>query len=1018
MNIAKFAINNYHIVCTVFCILLVASIINFNTVPRTEFPVIDVPTITVVAVISASNVEDIETHFLSPLEEAINVLGDIKEIRSTITGNVISIQIRFVHGVDMDKKLSDAKSAVNFIQKELPPELVQLNVEKASTNFTSIMNLALVPNNVPKNIVEQEAKRIQKIIRQVNGVKNVHLDAYPKQELQISIDVEKMHSHRITFNEIERILVQNNSYIPAGDLDISTKNFNVITTGAFNNVQQIRETFIKTVNGRYIQLDDIADINISFEKQKWISRHNGEESLIIHIYQNDNADVIDVSKRIKNRLTDFSFQEDIDLQYIYNQADEVDTQINSFFMNLIQGLILVCIILFVVLGFRSAAIIAIFIPLTSFIGLMLTNLWGLGLNQMTIVGMIVSLGLLVDNSIAIIENIERLLEEGLDIFNACTKGVEQLLYPMTSSTFTTMAVFIPIIFMPDTTGDFIKPMPIVVFFTMLSSLVISITLAPVFCFFYLKKYSSKPLNNFIKNLEEKYQSALSLLIDNRGKSLLAIILLFIGSMALFPQIGITFFPKADKQYFYITVQTDKGKNLNYTNNVVLNIEKTIEKTEGIKAYTSSVGHGNPSIYYNLGTVSYSNNYAEIFIETSIYNKNHFNQLVQSLREDLSKISNATINVKEYSQGLPATHPLEIIVYGDNLEKLKEYNKSIIEKMKSINGIINIDNSIDSKMINIAFDIDYKEAAMLGVRESDIEKEIKNIFYGSNIGRFTNDNNNKLNIKLNYSITEKEKIETLKSIRLRTASNQFVTLDKLVDVRLSNSINQLTHINFDRISNISADIKDDKELNRILKELRQEINVLDWAAGYTYSFKGDFENRDDSFGQLGYATIIAILIILTILIAQYKSFVLPGIIISILPLTIVGSIFALFLTGQSFSFTAFIGLISLIGICINDSIILVDFTNELFKKGVPAKDAVIQAAKIRFVPVLMTSVTTILGLFFLALNGGALWAPMAITIIGGLIGTTFFVLILIPILFIYVSPFLNTDSKIKQKLIVT
>ncbi len=1008
MNIPKLAIQNYHIVCTAFFMLLLASVLNFINTPRTEFPIIDIPAVSVRAVVAA-DIENMETHFLSPMEEVLHGLDDVKDIRSIISGNLISIMIDFTPGIDVNKKMDKVKNALAFIRKNLPNGLGEIVVTKSSTNFASVLNLALVPNNVSGEQLEKEAKRVQRIIRQVDGVKAVAMGAYPEQEIQIKLDLEKMYDQGITFREIESVLVKSNTYIPSGDVDVSSRKFNVLTTGAFSDLDELKNTLIKNANGDFLKLEDIASIASSFEKERWLSRYIGKEALLLHVNQNTDADVIRLTEKIKSRLNDFKFEEDIQLEYVYCQANEVDKQVNTFFMNLAQGLGLVCLVLFLVLGARSALIIGLFIPLASFIGLMLTNLWGLGLNQMTIVGMIVSLGLLVDNSIAIVENIERLLEEGYEKFDACVEGVNQLLFPMTSSTLTTMAVFIPIIFMPDVTGDFIKPMPVIVLFTMLASLLIAIILSPVLCFFFLQKDKKKPLGSFVKRMEERFEKLLSYALNNRVETLVVLALVFVTSLSLFPYVGVTFFPKADKNFFYITIQTEEGKNLEYTDKVVLEVEKLLHEKEEIKAFTTSVGHGNPTIYYNIGTANYSSTYGEIFIETELDNKKKFNAFIADLRAELSPISKAKINVKEYSQGLPEKYPLEVVVTGENLEQLKAYNKTITEKVKKIDGIINVNNSMESQKLNIAFDINYKEAAMLGVSESQIENEIKNIFKGSVIGDFTSTDNNKLNIKLNYELEEFKKVEALKNIRIRSSKGTLVAMNKVVDVQLSNSINQLEHFNFDRISTVSADIVDDKELNRILGDLREELIAINWEPGYSFSFKGDFENKERSFGQLGYAILIAILIIVTILIAQYKSFLIPLIILSILPLTITGAIFALFITGQSFSFTAFIGLISLVGICINDSIILVDFSYELLKKGHPPKEAAILGAKTRLVPVLMTSITTIFGLLFLALNGGSLWTPMATTIIGGLIGTTFFVLILAPVLFVYVGQYLMKNK---------
>ncbi|MEM9821015.1 MAG: efflux RND transporter permease subunit, partial [Bacteroidota bacterium] len=287
MNIPKLAIKNYQFVIAAFVMLAAWALINFTTVPRTEFPIVDSPMVTVHAILMGSNVENMEVHVLTPLEAGLQALGDIKDLRSKISGHVISINIAFNYGVDIDEKLNKTQGLLSGMRRTLPKELIELSAHKASTNFAAVLQLALLPKSISYAQLEKEAKKIQKSIRQVSGVQSVHLEGYPRREVQIQLDLEKMHSYQINFNQVEAILQRNNVYLPAGDIDLTTKHYNIITSGVFQDIEKLRTTFIKMEEGQFLQLQDIASVDIRYEKEQWISRYKGQESLIIYVKQDE-----------------------------------------------------------------------------------------------------------------------------------------------------------------------------------------------------------------------------------------------------------------------------------------------------------------------------------------------------------------------------------------------------------------------------------------------------------------------------------------------------------------------------------------------------------------------------------------------------------------------------------------------------------------------------------------------------------------------------------------------------------
>jgi len=407
---------------------------------------------------------------------------------------------------------------------------------------------------------------------------------------------------------------------------------------------------------------------------------------------------------------------------------------------------------------------------------------------------------------------------------------------------------------------------------------------------------------------------------------------------------------------------------------------------------------NPRLYYNIIPRSYSNNFAEIFVVLKRYNVTEFYQLLDDLRAEFGEYPNAQINVREFIQGPPSEAPIAIKIYGDDLDKLQAYSRQIESIAKKEPGAINVENSLSTNGTDLFFKINKDKATMLGVPIFEIDKTIRSFVNGTTIGKFRDTDAEEFNIVMRYDFDKQFQLDDFDKISVKSMNNRFIPLKQLASIEFAEAPTTITHFDSERTATILADVTKNYILDDVAAKLGKELDQLSWEEGYRYEFKGDLAKREESFGGLGVASGLALLLILGVLIIQFKSFAQPLIIFSALPLAIIGSIFTLYIAGVSFSFTAFIGLISLIGIAINNSIVLVDFANELRDQGKSVMEAAKQAGEVRFIPIVLTTLTTILGLLPLTLGGGSMWAPMGWTIIGGLITSTFFVLLVVPILY--------------------
>ncbi|MEZ4994854.1 MAG: efflux RND transporter permease subunit [Saprospiraceae bacterium] len=1004
MNIPKFSIDNYQLTLTAFAFLLVMGLGSFLSMPQREDPALNVPNDLVTAVYPGASPEDIESQVVDPLEDAINELDDIKEMQTFIRDGVAVTQVEFNFGTDTDKKFDELQRQLNQVRPKLPQDLYALEARQITTNTVNILQIALVSDEAPYSLLKAEAERVKDMIEDISGVKKVEIEAYPEQEVRIALNPVKMTEMNISLDNIERAIQSNNANIPGGAVKVSNKLFNIKTSGAYDELDQIANTIVGVFEGKVVYLKNIASVYFAYEDERWLARYQGEKALFVNVQQKDGYNIFDVSEPIKADIAAMDFPDQIRAEYVFDQSEGVEERVSGFLNNLVQGIILVGLIIFMLLGWRSASLVMMAIPLSILMGLWVVDQSGFALQQMSIAGLVVALGLLVDNSIAIIENIERFLKEGYSRKEAAVKGTQQLLAPMASATLTTILAFIPIVMMPEVTGAFIKALPVTVIATLAASLIVAITLTPYAASKLLKEKSSarndetatfRLINRFI---DGPYHKLLNWVTGHPKTTVALAVLSLVGALSLFPLVGVSFFPKAEKPQFRITVELPKGSNLDATEDVINYVEDVLGEHPEVKHYTSNIGHGNPRIYYNVMPKSYSSTFGEVFVVLKEYDVDEFYRILNELRSEFAGYNNARIDVREFVQGPPSEAPIAIKIFGDELEPLEHYAREVENIVSATPGAINVDNPIRNKAVDLQFNINREKAMMLGVPVFSIDKTIRSFVNGTTVGTFRDKQAEDYDIVLRYTAGSDFQLEDFDRLSVLSLSGRFVPLHQVASIQFRETPSLITHLDNDRTATILADLEQGYNLDDVIAPIQTRLDDLNWEKGYSYTFKGDLESRNESFGGMGMASVMALLLILGVLIIQFRSFTQPLIIFSALPLAIIGSILALLITGISFSFTAFIGLTSLIGIAINNSIVLVDYANKLMEEGASVLEAAKRSAEVRFTPILATTLTTILGLLPLTLSGGSLWAPMGWTIIGGLLTSTTFVLLLVPVLY--------------------
>ncbi|MGD9344972.1 MAG: efflux RND transporter permease subunit, partial [Candidatus Aminicenantes bacterium] len=576
---------------------------------------------------------------------------------------------------------------------------------------------------------------------------------------------------------------------------------------------------------------------------------------------------------------------------------------------------------------------------------------------------------------------------------------------------TTILAFLPIAMMGYATGDYIRSMPLTVIFTLAASLLVALTLTPFLSSRFLKvrdNHKEIPFRRLLNYLIAKtYRPTLRLALLRPKSTLVLVFLVFLFSLFMFQFVGISFFPKAEKPQLIININTPEGSNLEKTDEVARYVESVCEGRPEIKNYTVNVGRGNPQIHYNVESEELNVAHAQILIELVAFDFKMVEGLVRDLRSEFADYPGAKIEVKELEQGPPVEAPIAIKILGENMETLRNLARDVEGMFLATAGTVNVNNPQKTTVSDLHIEINRAKAGMSGIPMVEIDRTVRASIAGMPISTYRDKEGKEYDIVVRLPFEDKPRPEDFDRITVTSLTGAQIPLNQIASVTFRSSPKQIDHYNFDRTVTITSDVEIGYSTDRVTRSIIAKLDEYQWPKGYSYYVAGEMESQQESFGGMGKAIVIAMIAIFAVLVLQFQSFSQPVIVYVAIPLAVIGSIFALLITGNTFSFTAFIGLTSLVGIVVNNSIILVDYTNKLRADGKSIIEALKEAGETRFVPIILTTATTIGGLLPLTLRGGTMWGPSGWTIIGGLMVSTFLTTVVVPVLYLLLTKKHNT-----------
>jgi multidrug efflux pump subunit AcrB len=1011
VRIWAFAVQRWQFTLLLFGLLIAVGITTLSNIPRSEDPEFHAPVPIIVVAYPGADPADIERLIVDPIEDAVSELDDIKRMDSRSLDGVGIIQIEFHWDQDPDEKYDEVVREVNRIRPDLPQDIAGLEVRRTGSGRVNIMQVALVSPDASYRELDDLGRVLRDEIETVPGVRLADVFALPEPEVRIAVDLERMGRAGVSLGQVEAAVRGENAAIPGGAVDLGLRKFNLKTSGSYESLDQIAETIVASRNGRVVRLRDVADVQWDTAEQLYIGRYNGQRAIFVAASAKDRVDVFDVRNGIYEKLDSFEqrLPPNVRLERGFDQTRNVSHRLTRLGIDFALAITLVLLTL-LPLGLRAASVVMISIPLSLSIGLAALYFSGFSLNQLSIAGFVLALGLLVDDSIVVVENIARYLRAGYSRVEAAIAATDQIALAVVGCTATLLFAFLPLLFLPEGSGLFIRSLPASVLYTVGASLLVALTVIPFLASRMLKvegevaHEGNRALQAIMRFIHDVYAPALRVALDAPRRTLLGALAFVAASFGIAASMGFSLFPNANIPQFRIEIETPTGASVGDTDRALRFIEAELARHDEIKHYFSNVGRGNPRVYYNIFPEETKANTGEVFAELHKYDARRTPALLEELRAKFDSYPGARIIVEAYRNGPPINAPIEIAVVGPDLGELQRLANQAEAIIAATPGARDVDNPARRLRTDLDLNIDTDKAALLGVAPVEVDRTVRAAVAGLNVGKFREPDGDEFDITVRLPMEGRQKLPALDLIDVASASGKPVPLRQLTAPEFSTAPSLIRRHDRLREIIVTAYTQADANIAAVTGDVLEQLDdKLELPPGYSIRAGGELEAQQETFGGIGTAVLFAIFGILAVLVLEFGSFRSMLIVAGVIPLGMAGGFLGLWVTGFDLSFTATIGLVALIGIEIKNSILLVDFTNRLREQGVPLDDAVTQAGEIRFLPIILTSATAIGGLLPLAVQGSGLYSPLAIVIIGGLLSSTLLGRLVTPVMYKMLPP---------------
>lgn len=1025
MKITEVALKFNVTVYVLIIFLIIAGAMAVKSLPLEAAPEVKIPIMIVSTVYPGVAPEDMERLVTNVMERELADLKDVKKMSSSSAESYSTVTIEFEADVDLDLAYQKVRDKVDKAKVDLPadaeePAIIEINVAEFP------MMLVNISGEYKLDKLKQLAETVQDDIETIPGVLSVGLSGGQDREIHVYLNPGKMEYYKLGVGQVINRIQQEHRTTPAGYLDLGGSKYSVRIPGEYKNVQLMEDIVLKSPGGNPIRLKDVGKVVDGFKERETISRMDKTECITLRVVKRAGANIVEIAEQIRVLLKEKqnSWPETTKYSVLQDQSELIDDIVTDLVNNIVTGFLLVLLVLLFAMGIRNAFFVAIAIPMSMLISFVIIQAMDITLNMVVLFSLILALGMLVDNSIVVVENIYRHVSEGASRKEAALAATQEVAWPIIASTATTVMMFAPLLFWSGIMGEFMKYLPITVISVLTSSLFVALVINPVVASNFLKPSGEKMFDDtghaqgFITS---RYQRLLNWGLNHPWLTQLLAAAVFIGVVILFGRYGkgTEFFPNTTPERAQITISAPQGTDLEHTDELVRTVEEIAIQEKNVKNVVANVG-------MSRGMVQLGSPTNEAVIDVEFKDRKDCIgsswDTIEHLREELKKLGGAEYRVETEEMGPPAGAAVSVEVSGDDYEQLNKYAQQVKEFLNGIRGVVDIKDDYEAGKPEIKITVDREKAMMRKVNTQSISTAIRAAINGIEAS-VLREGEDEFDIIVRYDESARQTINDILDIRVTGEDDVQIPVRDVATVSTTGGYGSINHIDRKRTIAITGDVamSSGRSGGEVMTEVESSLTkAMKLPSGYKFNFSGENEEEKKSADFLAQAFMIGFMLMALILITQFNSVMRPGIILASVVMSMVGVLVGLMVTQSKFSvMMTGLGIISLAGVVVNNAIVLIDYTDQLKKGGLPLKEALLRAGVVRFRPVMLTAVTTILGLLPMALGIGIdfttllntgevniemdassseFWGPMAQSVCFGLLFATLLTLILVPAMY--------------------
>jgi multidrug efflux pump len=1035
MIINQLALRRQVTVLALLFLIVVAGLYCYLTLPRESFPDITIPYVFVTTSYEGVAPEDMEKLITIPIERKLKGLSDVEEIRSTSAEGISTVAVKFLPSIDIDDALQKVRDKVDQAKQDLPPDLPDDPVIK-EVNFSDIPVIRVVLSG-PFSLrrLQSFAEEFEDRIEGIPGVLDARLTGGLEREIHVEFDLDRVGAYNVPFSSLIGAVTKNNVNMPGGSMDIGEGKYLVRVPEDFKHPAEIFSIVAFVRGGKPVYLRDVAFIHDSFKDPLTRSRLNGEKSVTLAVQKRSGENILRVTDEVKQAVDEMRpmMPPALKIDLTSDMSNDVRLMVSDLENNILSGLILVLVVIFMFIGGQSAVFIALAIPYSMFLTFVLLTGFGTTMNMVVLFSLILALGMLVDNGIVIVENIYRHMQQGKSREEAAEIGTNQVAWPVITSTLTTLAAFVPMLFWPGIMGEFMGYLPETLIMALTSSLFVALVINPVLSARYqrVKPLAQNGRDSGREALVKRiYQRLLVWSLRHRLVIVLLAFAMLIGSIGSFAEFGrgTEFFPDTEPRRAYVHIKAPEGTNLDASDDLVAQVEKIVSQYDDVRYVVSNIGSVGGDPFSQGGTGTHINRVALDFKDFHDRSRPSSGIIKEIRAKVLSTVKGAEVQVEKEEEGPPTGPPVNIEITGSDIFVLGDLAAKVRNTIKDIPGLVDVKDNFVKGKPEIRVRIDKEKAALLNLDTYTIAYTVKAAINGVKVGVFR-EGKDEYDILARLPEKARHSMESLKRLTISGPQGEPIPLTSVATVSLESGMGAIMRLDQKRVVTISADVAG-RLANDVIHDIDGRLKKdFNWPRGYTYKFTGEQREQEKAQAFLSKAFIAAIFLILIVLLTQFNSFTTPFIILTSVVLSLIGVFIGLLITGTAFGvIMTGIGVISLAGVVVNNAIVLIDYYHQLMDGGMSSIDALVRAGMVRFRPVMLTAITTILGLIPMATGisfdfrkftwdiGGESsqwWGPMAVAVIFGLSVATLLTLVVVPVLCSLENSLIDRRMKKKQ-----